>query len=112
MNFSYVVGRFYFKHKKICFYAGFPSADEAKKYVEWKNVDISLNSVLFIYNSETQETVFRSDKLHASGEEKWRDFKHTVAFDCDQDTEINLIDLMWKEDFDALLQTTLRGDMK
>lgn len=107
MNFSYVVGRFYFKRKKVCFYAGFPKADEAKKYAEWKNGDISPNSVMFIYQPETQDTLFRSDELHVSDEEKWRDFKHTVVFDCGKDTETALVDLMWKEDFEEILKSAL-----
>lgn len=107
MNFSYVVGRFYFKKKKICLYAGFFGIDEAKAYVEWKNGIISPDTVLFVYNPKTQETIFRSDELRVSDTEKWKDFKHTVVYDCKKDTEIDLIDLMWKEDFEEILKSAL-----
>lgn len=94
MNFSYVVGRFNFKKKEICLYADCFKIDEAIAYVEWKNSDIAPNSVLFIYRAKTQDTLFRSDKLHTSGAERWKDFKHTVVYDCKKDTEVDLIDLM------------------
>lgn len=107
MNFSYVVGRFYFKKKKICLYAGFFGLDEAQAYIKWRNIDISPNSVLFIYQYKTQDTLFSSDELHISDAEKWKDFKHTVVYDCKKDTEVNLIDLMWKEDFEEILKSAL-----
>lgn len=100
--FNVMVGRIYFRAKKAKIYGAFNDEKRAKEYAEFKQCDLTPNSVLFVATADGDPIFLAEDGKN------WKKYATAIVYDCTEDNDEKLSYYLDEDELAALILDGLK----